>query len=118
MGLGRSRGRGTGAKKGTPTCTHCPVGLVAPLLTWFVVEVLIVAGAGVKAKTKGWPWDPPLPCLPCSLLDPGIREKQGMSSDKVPQDQVSVGTTQAATEQLGLTAQCLLGQPGHISHCR
>lgn len=119
MGLGGSRERGTGAKEGTPTCTHCPVGLVALLLTWFMVEVLIVAGAGVKAKTMGWPWDPPLtclPCLPCSLLGPGIRDKQGVSIDKVPQDTVSVGTTQATTEQLGLAAQCLLGQPAHVSH--
>ena len=41
-----------------------------------------------------------------------------MSGDKVLQDVVSVGTTQAAVEHLCLAAQCLLGQPAHVSHCR
>lgn len=41
-----------------------------------------------------------------------------MSGDNVLQDAVSVGTAQAAAEHLCLAAQCLLGQPAHVSHCR
>lgn len=41
-----------------------------------------------------------------------------MSGDEVPQDTVSVGTTQATAEQLSLAAQCLLGQLAHVGHCR
>lgn len=67
-------------------CTHCPVGLAAPPLTWLVVEVLVVG------------------------------DKQGMSGDKVTQDMVSVGTSQATAEQLRLATQCLLGQPAHVGH--
>ena len=64
----------------------------------------------------------PLPQLPLSqpgsLPDPGIRDKEGVSSDNVLQDVVSVGTAQAAAEHLCLAAQCLLGQPAHVGHCR
>lgn len=47
-----------------------------------------------------------------------MRDEQGMSSDEVLQDPISVGTTQATREELSLAVQGLLGQFGHISHCR
>lgn len=49
---------------------------------------------------------------------PGVRDEQGVSSDKVLQHTVSVGTTQATAQQFDLASQCLLGQPPHVSHCR
>lgn len=36
-------------------CTHSPVGLMAFLLTWRMVEILIIARAGVKVQTVLWP---------------------------------------------------------------
>lgn len=47
-----------------------------------------------------------------------MRDEQGMSRNEVLQDPISVGTTQATTEELSLAVQGLLGQFGHISHCR
>lgn len=107
------------AKAGGLTCADCPMGLVALPLTRLVVEVFIIAMLVLRQET-GLDLGPALPvsCLPCSLPTLGIRDEQGMSSDEVLQDQVSVGATQAIAEQLGLTAQCLLGQPAHVSHCR
>lgn len=67
-------------------CAHCPVGLMAFLLTRFMVEILIIG------------------------------EEQGMSSDEVLQDPISVGTAQATTEEFSLAVQRLLGQCGHVSH--
>lgn len=67
-------------------CTHCPVGFMAFLLTRFMVEILIIG------------------------------DEQGMSGNEVLQDPISVGTTQATTEELSLAVQGLLGQFGHISH--
>jgi hypothetical protein len=51
---GETQGVGCKGKRGELTCTHCPVGLVALSLTWLMVEVLIIAGVGVKAKTVVW----------------------------------------------------------------
>lgn len=47
-----------------------------------------------------------------------MRDEQGMASDEVLQGPISVGTAQATTEELSLAVQGLLGQFGHISHCR
>lgn len=67
MGAGETQGEGAGTE-GEPTCAHCPVGLVALLLTWLVVEVLIIAGAGVKAKAVCGPGAHPAPPSPDPFL--------------------------------------------------
>lgn len=67
MGAGEMQGGGTGTEGG-PTCAHCPVGLVALLLTRLVVEVLVVAGAEVKAKAVCGPGAHPAPPSPAPFL--------------------------------------------------
>lgn len=104
MGAVEIQGGGPGMQERRLTCAHCPVGLVALPLTWLVVKVFIISGAGVKAKAAVWPRGPTLlhPALLPSCRR--IRDEQGMSSDKVLQHSVSVGTAQAITEQLCLAS--------------
>lgn len=91
---------------------------MAFLLTRLMVEIFIIARAGVKVQTAVWPWAPPLTIPPHSLPSPGMRDEQGMSSDEVLENSISVGAAQAPAQELSLAAQRLLGQFGHVSHWR
>lgn len=77
MGAMEIQGGGPGMQERRLTCAHCPVGLVALPLTWLVVKVFIISGAGVKAKAAVWPRGPPFSTRPCSLPAIGYGMSKG-----------------------------------------